>query len=252
MKKLFILIVTIGILFSLCACGKTNDISSLAQGIKHAADQYIHTNFAAEIHNIRILETAPRSCKVELSFSRENLTYIDNIVAEIYLSQDSESKEWFVSPNSFKEKSREIDFSPLNGKWNAIYYHGSNYLTKDKIPYTFNFSKAGTISGKGNTFSVGSINVDHELNDIWTEYLNPNPDLTKGMSGPMSYETGKMDIRYAGIGTSIFYEKTPKFTITFSETTNSSFFKSDCVIEIYADKIVFSDGHGARDTKLSK
>lgn len=179
---------------------------------------------------------------VQIKVETQYPAYIDRIQAVCELYWDPWDEIWRYTQYSFNETDREFDFSPLNGVWNAKYSHNSTLLTQDDIPYTFTFSNAGTIKVKDGVYSTTTVNVQHELNELWSQYLNP--EWISSVPNGTNYESGKMEIVYESSG--------QYFLIKFDETNVGKMFDGKAELRIDYRQIIYKDNLMARDCKLSK
>lgn len=238
MQKL-LLIGLLLVIFS--ACGNEN-VSGSDREIIEAASLAIENMDNIDRHEIEIIEKKKDSCTVKVRLTEENSTYIETSIGQMELRKDTKSGTWSYVKNSYEEDVREIDFSPLNGTWTAKYDHPSNYLTENKIPFSFTFSDAGVIQIKNGISTTTTVKVKHDLNQLWDKYLNPTwKDIVPRGT---NYETGTMEIVYEKSG---LY-----FLIEFDETNVDKMFDSPCQLRIDYRQIIFYDALVANNCRLTK
>lgn len=245
--KIFILLLMMTFALMLCACGGKTSASSthdavFTHEIESATGRFVRNTFDTSNYSVQILETSKNLCLVEVTAVCEYDTYIETIVGEIEILYSEDNQTWQHYSRSYRELHREFDFSPLNGTWNAKYVHPSNYLLENDIPYTFTFSNAGVIVEKDGIKSKTTITVDHELNQVWHQYLNP--EYIDTVPNGTNYESGEMEITYVESG--------GYFLIEFEETDIDKMFDSPCQLRIDYRQIIFQDALVAWDCRLSK
>lgn len=169
--------------------------------------------------------------------------FTEFITTDYDLQWDSREERW-KNPDFpiAEDMTVEYDLSPLNGTWNAVYSHPSNYLVKDVIPYTFTFSKAGRFLEKDGEVSVGTVMVQHGLNELWENNLNPETTQRHFPAG-VNYESGEMTICKET------YMRPPEFVIYFRETNVKRTFTDESVGELIIryDSIVYKDALALAD-----
>lgn len=177
----------------------------------------------------------------QLTVTDTNYAYIHTVFGECALEYLCYSEEWSIQRGSYLEKSKEVDFSPLNGTWNAVYKHSSRVLTKKDIPFTFTFSDAGKIKVENNNYSSTTVTVNHQLNDIYEDYINPEftgdnlPEWGNSYAKGVRYDIGKMDIRH---------NRSDCYVIEFEMVLINKDEHIPCSLEIYSDRIIFTQMHG--------
>lgn len=247
--KIFILALMMILTLMLCACSA--DIATPNTGsmtadsdseLEEVISNYAKESFDTDNFTFQIMEYSKDYCIAEIAAVYEYPTFIETVFAQIELCKDTENQPWRYVSNSRDVKYREIDFSPLNGVWNATYSHPSTYLTENDIPYTFTFSNAGKIRIEDEIASTATIDVQHGLDEIWNSYLAP--EWASDYPNGFDYESGKMEIRYECSG--LYY------VITFDELNASKMFDGSAQIRIDERQIIFYDALVARDCRLSR
>ena len=217
---------------------KTDDYYPLqgpdASVVKEFSAMYPGANVSMDISTWNYKEKS-FSCPVEIR--REYKAYIETIVERYELSWSVSSEQWgYLS----KERvSHQYDFSPIDGKWNAVFSHSTAILTKDDIPFSITFSHAGVIKEENDVYTTASVDVQHELNQIWQKYLNPELAETYGYRDSV-FDSGKMEI---------VHDPYKGFVIQFFEVNGD--YKNPQVIYLGQEKLTF-DGWTCRDCVLSK
>lgn len=250
--KIFILALMMILTLMLCACSAdaatpvTPNAGSMAVAsdseLEEVISNYAKESFDTNNYTFEILERSKDHCTAEIAAVYEYPTFIETVFAQIELCKDSENQPWRYVSNSRDVKYREIDFSPLNGVWNATYSHPSTYLTENNIPYTFTFSNAGKIRIEDGVASTTTIDVQHGLDEIWNSYLAP--EWASDYPNGFDYESGKMEIRYERSG--LYY------VITFDELNASKMFDGSAQIRIDERQVIFYDALVARECRLSR
>lgn len=164
-----------------------------------------------------------------------NLVYTKEQSAQITLNWSVPEEEWQTDDFTFRVLEKSIDLSGLEGTWTGDYYHFSNYLSEDYIPFSLTFSDVGRIvldsTGKGDT----TLTVQHTLNDLWNTYQTKDYDV--------HYESGQMRIFMTDYG---------YCRIEFEETNIEGIFKHPCTLNIHSDRIQFEDALVAQSVTLQK
>lgn len=175
--------------------------------------------------------------QAQLTATETNYAYIHTVYGECTLEYVCYNEEWRIQRGSYLEKSEEVDFSPLNGTWNAKYRHSSRVLTKDDIPFTFTFSNAGKIKVDSGNYSSTTVTVNHQLNDIYKDYINPEftgsnqPEWGNSYVKGVRFDTGKMEIRH---------NRSDCYVIDFEMVLINKDEHIPCSLEIYRDTIIFT------------
>lgn len=253
--KIVILILMMSLALMLCACNADTanptspanpNTSSMAADsdseLEEVISNYARESFDTNNYTFEILERSKDHCTAEIAAVYEYPTFIETVFAQIELCKDTENKPWRYVSNSRDIKYREIDFSPMNGVWDATYTHPSTYLTENNIPYTFTFANAGKIRIEDGVASTTTIDVQHGLDEIWNSYLAP--EWASDYPNGFDYESGKMEIQYVEGG--------GYYVITFNELNASKMFDSPAQIRIDERQIIFYDTLVAKACRLSR
>lgn len=163
------------------------------------------------------------------------LAYIEEQSVEIAMNWKVPAEMWEADSQTFRILEQTVDFSPLNGTWNGVYSHPSTYLSRNDIPYSITFSKAGKVILDSSGEVNAPVSVQHTLNDIWNTYQTDDYNV--------NYESGKMNIRRADYG---------YYLIEFNETNIEGIFEHPCKVKIYSDAICFEDALVANSVFLHK
>ena len=250
--KIIVLALMMTLALVLCACsadtaipatpntGSMADVSD--RELEEVICNYAEKTFDTYSYAFQILECSEDHCTVEITAEYEYPTFIETVFAQIELCKDTANAPWRYISNSYDVKYREIDFSPMNGVWNATYTHPSTYLTANNIPYTFTFANAGKIRIEDGVASTTTVNVQHGLDEIWNSHLAP--EWASDYPNGFDYESGTMEIRYERSG--LYY------VITFNELNASKMFGSPAQIRIDERQIIFYDALVARECRLSR
>ena len=248
MKTKFFVFILVIMTLLLCACSAETatpnggSMITADSELEAVISNYAEDTLNTDKYSFTILEYGENHCTTEITAVYEYPTFIETVFAQIELCKDTENTPWRYISSSYDVKYREIDFSPMNGVWNATYSHPSTYLTENDIPYTFTFSNAGKIRIENDTASTATVNMQHGLDEIWNSYLAPEwaGDYPNGID----YESGKMEIRYEKSG--LYY------VITFEESNADKMFNNPAQIRIDERQIIFYDTLVARDCRLSR